>query len=104
MEKSVAIVTGASQGISRSTAIRLACDLSALVLVARGRTNLESHRGGGKAAGAQALSLDMDLAHPNERAHGARYRRLANVETTRQVGLAGTTVGERGDFCRRSCR
>lgn len=101
MEKSVAIVTGASQGISRSTAIRLACDLSALVLVARGRTNLESHRGGGKAG---ALSLDKDLAHPNERAHGARYRRLANVETTRQVGLAGTTVGERGDFCRRSCR
>jgi NAD(P)-dependent dehydrogenase (short-subunit alcohol dehydrogenase family) len=42
MEKSVAIVTGASQGISRSTAIRLACDLSALVLVARGRTNLEA--------------------------------------------------------------
>ena len=42
MEKSVAIVTGASQGIGRSTAIRLARDFSAVVVVARDRANLES--------------------------------------------------------------
>ena len=42
MEKSVAIVTGASQGIGRATAIRLARDFAALVLVARDRVNLES--------------------------------------------------------------
>ena len=36
MEKSVAIVMGASQGIGRSMAIRLAHDVSALVLGAAG--------------------------------------------------------------------
>ena len=35
MNDSVAIVTGASQGIGRSTAIRLARDFSAVVLAAR---------------------------------------------------------------------
>ena len=41
MSNSVAIVTGASQGIGRATAIRLARDFSALVLVARNSANLE---------------------------------------------------------------
>jgi len=35
MKNSVAIVTGASQGIGRSTAIRLAQDFSVVVLAAR---------------------------------------------------------------------
>ena len=41
MSNSVAIVTGASQGIGQATAIRLARDFSALVLVARNRAHLE---------------------------------------------------------------
>ena len=41
MEKRVAIVTGASQGIGRSTAIRLAKDFSSVVLVARNGDALE---------------------------------------------------------------
>jgi 3-oxoacyl-[acyl-carrier protein] reductase len=41
MKNSVAIVTGASQGIGRSTAIRLARDFSAVVLAARNANALE---------------------------------------------------------------
>ena len=62
MEKSVAIVTGASQGIGRSTAVRLARDFSALVLVARDRANLESTAEKVKAAGAKVLVIDSDLS------------------------------------------
>src|SRR4029077_20313470 len=62
MEKSVAIVTGASQGIGRSTAIRLARDFSALVLVARDRANLESTAEAVQAGSAEALVIDSDLS------------------------------------------
>ncbi len=64
MAKSVAIVTGASQGIGRSTAIRLARDFAALVLVARDRANLDDTGKAVKTAGAEALVIDIDLAQP----------------------------------------
>jgi 3-oxoacyl-[acyl-carrier protein] reductase len=64
MAESVAIVTGASQGIGRSTAIRLARDFSALVLVARDRANLDGTAEAARAAGAKALVIDIDLAQP----------------------------------------
>jgi short-subunit dehydrogenase len=41
MTNSVAVVTGATQGIGQATALRLARDFSRLVLVARNRANLE---------------------------------------------------------------
>jgi 3-oxoacyl-[acyl-carrier protein] reductase len=62
MSKSVAIVTGASQGIGQATAIRLARDFSALVLVARNRSNLEQTAEAVRAAGAEVLVIDADLA------------------------------------------
>jgi 3-oxoacyl-[acyl-carrier protein] reductase len=62
MSKSVAIVTGASQGIGRSTAIRLARDFSAITLAARGRENLEETAAGVRAAGAEPLVIDLNLA------------------------------------------
>ncbi len=64
MSKSAAIVTGASQGIGQATAIRLARDFSALVLVARNRANLEETAESAKAAGAEVLVMDVDLAEP----------------------------------------
>jgi NAD(P)-dependent dehydrogenase (short-subunit alcohol dehydrogenase family) len=60
----VAIVTGASQGIGHSTAIRLAKDFAAVVLVARNRENLEGTAAAVKAAGAEPLIIDLDLADP----------------------------------------
>ena len=62
MSKSVAIVTGASQGIGRSTAIRLAKDFSSITLAARGRENLEETAAGVRAAGAEPLVIDLNLA------------------------------------------
>jgi NAD(P)-dependent dehydrogenase (short-subunit alcohol dehydrogenase family) len=65
MTNLVAIVTGASQGIGRATAIRLARDFSALTLVARNRSNLELTAEAARAAGAKALVVDADLAIPS---------------------------------------
>jgi len=64
MSDRVAIVTGASQGIGRSTAIRLARDFDAITLVARNRANLEQTSIDVKAAGAACLVIDVDLAAP----------------------------------------
>jgi len=64
MSKSVAIVTGASQGIGRATAIRLARDFAALVLVARNRANPEGTAQSVKDAGAEVRVIDADLAEP----------------------------------------
>jgi len=65
MSKSVAIVTGASQGIGQATAIRLARDFSALVLVARDLPKLEETAAAVKAAGAKALVIETDLSQPS---------------------------------------
>jgi 3-oxoacyl-[acyl-carrier protein] reductase len=62
MKNSVAIVTGASQGIGRSTAIRLARDFSAVVLAARNAKELEEVAAIVKEAGAEALPLAIDLS------------------------------------------
>ncbi|HKN61056.1 MAG TPA: SDR family oxidoreductase [Candidatus Acidoferrales bacterium] len=62
--KSVAIVTGASQGIGQATAVRLARDFSAVVLAARGKENLEKTACEVKSAGAEAMVCDLDLREP----------------------------------------
>ncbi|GGH17393.1 SDR family oxidoreductase [Silvibacterium dinghuense] len=61
-QNSVAIVTGASQGIGRSTAIRLAKDFSAVVLVARNGDSLKDVADAVRTAGAEPLSLVLDLS------------------------------------------
>ena len=59
---SIAIITGASQGIGRSTAVRLARDFSAIVLVARNANALKEVAETVKAAGAEPLVCDLDLS------------------------------------------
>lgn len=62
MKASVAIVTGASQGIGRSTALRLARDFSAIVLAARNGEALEQVADSVRLAGAEPLSVAVDLS------------------------------------------
>jgi 3-oxoacyl-[acyl-carrier protein] reductase len=62
--KSVAIVTGASQGIGRATALRLALDFSAVVLVARNKAELDQTANDAKSIGAQTLVYALDLREP----------------------------------------
>jgi 3-oxoacyl-[acyl-carrier protein] reductase len=61
---SVAIVTGASQGIGRATALRLARDFSAIVLVARDLKNLENTAVEVRSLGAETMVLALDLRQP----------------------------------------
>jgi 3-oxoacyl-[acyl-carrier protein] reductase len=62
MKNSVAVVTGASQGIGRSTAIRLARDFSAVVLVARNEHELADTATQIKQNGAEPLIIALDLS------------------------------------------
>jgi 3-oxoacyl-[acyl-carrier protein] reductase len=62
MSDSVAIVTGASQGIGRSAAIRLARNCSAVVLAARNAKALEDVADAVQKAGAEPVPLALDLS------------------------------------------
>ncbi|MGA8728575.1 MAG: SDR family oxidoreductase [Terracidiphilus sp.] len=62
MKNAVAIVSGASQGIGRSTAIRLARDFSAVVLDARDEKSLKEVAAAVRQAGAEPVSLALDLS------------------------------------------
>jgi len=64
MNQSVAIVTGASQGIGRSTSIRLARDFSGVVLAARNAAALAEVAAAVKSVGAEPLICEVDLKSP----------------------------------------
>ena len=62
MTKSVAIVTGASQGIGQATAVRLVRDFSTVVLVARNLEHLNRTAEQVELGGAEPLVLNLDLS------------------------------------------
>jgi 3-oxoacyl-[acyl-carrier protein] reductase len=64
MRTPVAIVTGASQGIGRATAIRLARDFEAVVLIARQKDELAATASAVQSAGAEPLTYALDLREP----------------------------------------
>lgn len=64
MSDRVAVITGASQGIGRSTALRLAQDFGALVLVARNRAKLQETAKAAEEAGSKVLVVGADLGEP----------------------------------------
>jgi 3-oxoacyl-[acyl-carrier protein] reductase len=59
MSNSVAIVTGASSGIGKATALRLAREFGAIVLLARSEEKLGKVGQQAKAIGAEPLVLEQ---------------------------------------------
>ncbi len=64
MKKTIAIVTGASQGIGRATAVRLARDFSGIVLSARNSDALNEVAASIRKTGVEALPVPLDLGEP----------------------------------------
>jgi 3-oxoacyl-[acyl-carrier protein] reductase len=86
--KSVAIVTGASQVIGPATALRLARDFPAVVIVSRDKNKLEEAASDVRSAGADAMIFDRDLPQPQPaeiiiKANRAGFGRIDGCSTSR---------------------
>jgi 3-oxoacyl-[acyl-carrier protein] reductase len=93
MSKSVAIVTGASSGIGRATALRLAKDFSAVVLAAQDIEGLESVAAEVSALGAEPLVQAVDLSAKSaaNTVVDATLKRFGRIDAL--VNIAGAVPG-----------
>jgi 3-oxoacyl-[acyl-carrier protein] reductase len=93
MPRSVAIVTGASSGIGRATAIRLSHDFSGVVLAARSAAQLRDVAEQVKANGAEPLAIDIDLMAPTaaEAVIGQSLAKFARIDAL--LNIAGAVPG-----------
>jgi 3-oxoacyl-[acyl-carrier protein] reductase len=89
MKSGVAIVSGASQGIGRATAIRLARDFSSVVLVARNGDELKEAAEAVRKEGAEPLVLVEDLSKVEapEKVVGAALQKFGRIDAL--LNIAG---------------
>ena len=93
MTRSVAIVTGASAGIGKATALRLVRDLAAIALVARSGEKLTEVAEQIGTANGESLVLERDLTAPGaaEQAVKATLERFGRIDAL--VNVAGAVPG-----------
>jgi 3-oxoacyl-[acyl-carrier protein] reductase len=93
MSQSVAIVTGASSGIGRATALRLSRDFTSVVLAARGAEALRDVAEQVKANGAEPLIVDVDLMLPAaaETVVGGALAKFGRIDAL--LNIAGAVPG-----------
>jgi NAD(P)-dependent dehydrogenase (short-subunit alcohol dehydrogenase family) len=87
----IAVVTGASRGLGRRIAVRLAQEGAAVALVARGEAGLEVTRQQIAAMGARVLSVPADLGKPES------VSRVKEV-IERDLGIPSILVNAAGVF------
>ncbi len=97
----VALVTGASSGIGKATAVALAAEGCHVVLVARGAEALQAATAEVQAHGAPALALTGDVTDPSDvdrlvQAAATQWGRL-DVVVNNVGGGVGSTFVENGD-------
>ena len=93
MTRNVAIVTGASSGIGKATALRLARDFEGVVLAARDGDKLAEVAEKVRALGAEPLVLEMDLMSPGSagRLVQATLDRFGRIDAL--LNIAGAVPG-----------
>jgi 3-oxoacyl-[acyl-carrier protein] reductase len=93
MSKSVVVVTGASAGIGRATALRLAKDFSAVVLAAQDIEGLEEVAAKVRESGAEPLVLALDLSAKGaaDTVVEATLKRFGRIDAL--INIAGAVPG-----------